>query len=195
MKHLGFRLLAAVRRILRPPAEVGIRLRNTYTVTCRDAAGAILWAERVKNIVVTEGLNDVLSKYFEGAAYTAEWYVGLVDNASWTAFAAGDTASKITTTANPPTTNGWQEFTDYDEADRQTLTLGTASGGSIDNIGNLATFTINDTGTLKGVFLISNETKGGTTGVLFGEVAFGSTQAVVATNVIEVQITLTAASA
>lgn len=195
MKHLGFRLLAAVRRLLRPPVDAGIRFRNTYAVTCRDAAGNLLWTERIKNIVVTEGLDDVLSKYFEGSTYTAAWFVGLVDNASWTAFAATDTAAKITTTANPPTTNGWQEWTDYDEANRQTLTLGTASGGSIDNVGNLATFTINDTGTLKGVFLVSTNTKGGTTGVLFGEVAFGSTQAVVATNVIEVQITLTAASA
>lgn len=141
--------------------------------------------------VTTEGKNDTLSKYFKGSAYTATWFVGLVDNTGFTAFAATDTAAKITTTANPPTTNGWQESTAYSEANRQTLTLGTPSAGSVDNSASKATFSINATATLKGGFVVSNSTKGGTSGILYGEGAFSATRAVVSGDSVQVTVTLT----
>ena len=159
-----------------------MKFRNRYDVICRDAEGNVKWEEHAWNLVTTEGLNDTLTKEFKASGYTATWFVGLVDNAGFTAFAAGDTAAKITLTANPPTTNGWQEFDDYSEANRQTLTLGTASAGSIDNSASVATFTIDATGTLKGAFVVSSNTIGGTSGVLHSEVAFSATRNVVATD-------------
>ena len=141
--------------------------------------------------VTTEGKNDTLNKYFKGSAYTATWFVGLVDNTGFTAFAATDTAAKITTTANPPTTNGWQEATGYSEANRQTLTLGTPSAGSVDNSASKATFSINATATLKGGFVPSNSTKGGTSGILYGEGAFSATRSVVSGDSVQVTVTLT----
>lgn len=141
--------------------------------------------------VTTEGKNDTLSKYFKGSAYTATWFVGLVDNTGFTAFAATDTAAKITTTANPPTTNGWQESTIYSQANRVTLTLGTPSGGSVDNSASVATFSINNSGTLKGGFVVSNSTKAGTSGILYGDGAFSATRAVVSGDSVQVTVTLT----
>lgn len=142
-------------------------------------------------IITTEGKNDTLNKYFKGSAYTATWFVGLVDNTGFTAFAATDTAAKITTTANPPTTNGWQESTIYSEANRQALTLGTPSAGSVDNSASKAIFSINGSGTLKGSFVVSNSTKGGTSGVLYGEGAFSATHVVASGYSVQVTVTLT----
>jgi len=143
--------------------------------------------EDVHNLVTTEGLNDLLTQYFKGSAYTAAWYVGLIDNSPAPTLAAGDTAAQIS-----PGTNGWDELIEYSEAVRQTLTLGTASAGSIDNTAAKAVFTINATVTIYGGFVISNSTKEGTTGKLYGEAAFASTRSVVSGDTVTVTVTLTA---
>ena len=177
-------------------SALGLALHNVYTFECRDAAGNLKWVEEVPNLVTTQGLNDLLTKYFKGSSYTATWYVGLVNNSGFGAFAAGDTAAKITTSApNAPTTNDWAETTSYDESVRQTLTLGSASSGSINNSSSKAVFTISATVTVKGGFVISDSTKGGTSGVLYGEAAFASARSVVDDDTITVTVTLTAASA
>lgn len=68
---------------------------------------------------------------------------------------------------------GWTELTAYSEANRQALTLGTAAAGQIDNTAAKATFTCNANGTVAGaLFIISNNTKGGTTGTLFSVAPF-----------------------
>lgn len=174
----------------------GLALHNTYRFECHDKDGKLKWVEEVNNLVTTEGLNDLLTKYFKGSGYTAAWFVGLVDDASFTAFHAAETAAKITTGApNYPTTNDWKELTAYSESVRQTLTLGTASAGSIDNTASKAVFTINATKTVNGAFVDSSSTKGGTGGVLYGEASFSSPRAVVSADTITVSVTLTAASA
>ena len=128
-------------------AAMGLLARSLYTFECRDKGGNLKWQEQVHNLVVDAGLNDLLDKYFKGSSYTAAWYVGLIDNASFTEVAADDTAAKIATTKNHPTTNDWQEFDDYDEATREALTLGSVSGKSVDNSASKAEFTINASGT------------------------------------------------
>lgn len=137
------------------------------------------------NVVTTEGKNDTLSQYFKGSSYTATWFVGLVNNSGFTAFAITDTAAQINGT------NQWTEWTTYSESVRQTLTLGTPSGGSVDNSASKATFTMSGSGTLNGAFIVSSSTKAGTSGKLYGEGSFASTQAVVATNVITCTVTIT----
>lgn len=163
--------------------------RNTYVFECFDKDGNLKWREEVKNLVTTEGLNDTLDKYFKGSAYTAAWYVGLVDNTGFTAYAAGDTAAQINLG------NGWNESSAYSEANRQTLTLGTPSGGSVNNSASKASFSINATVTIRGGFIISNNTKGGTTGVLYAEADFGAARSAVNGDTLNVTATLTQTSA
>jgi hypothetical protein len=90
---------------------------------------------------------------------------------------------------------GWTEVTDYSQTVRQTLTLGTAASGSIDNVGNLATYSINGTVTIAGAFINSVDTKSGTTGTLYGAVDFGSARSVISGDTLTVTVTMTAASA
>lgn len=171
-----------------PPSSVdaGVGAANIYKFECHDSDGKLLWTEEIRNRVPTAGLNDLLTKYLKGSFYTAAWFVGLIDNAGFSALAAADTAAQINGS------NGWIEAVAYSEGTRQTLTLGTASGGSIDNTAATAVFTINAGITVYGGFVISNSTKGGTTGVLYGEGAFAAPQAAVAGNTITVTVTCTA---
>ncbi len=154
-----------------------------------------IWKVVVKNLIPIEGLNDALTQYFKGSSYTATWYVGLINNANFSALAAADTAAKITTSAPSGGTNGWKEATAYSESVRQTLTLGTAAAGIIGNEANLATFSINGTVSLIGGFLVSSSVKGGTAGKLFGEATFPTgVQSLISGNVLTIQVDITASS-
>ena len=150
-------------------------------------------------LVVTEGLNDLLTKYFKGSGYTATWYVGLIDGVNFGTIAAGDDASSISTDAGDSSSageNAWQEFTAYTEATREVLTLGTAASGSIDNSASKAEFSINaDSSQIFGAFVVSANTKGGTTGVLYGAGTFSSVRNMDDGDTLQVTATLQATAA
>ena len=167
----------------------GVAIHNVYDVECFDRAGRLKWREVVGNLITTEGLNDLLDKYLKGSTYTAAWYVGLIDNAGFTAIAAGDTAAQINGS------NGWAELSEYDEATREVLTLGTPAAGSVDNSASKASFTINASKSVEGAFIASLSTKDGTTGTLYGAAAFAATRVVISGDTLNVTATLTAASA
>lgn len=135
---------------------------DLFLVECFDKDGNLKWEDTIKNLVVNEGLDDALDKYFKGSTYTAAHYVGLADGTP--TFAAADTLASHA---------GWVEVTAYDEAVRQTLTLGAVSGQSVDNSASKAVFTVSaDNTTIGGAFIATNNTKGGSTGTLYGGGAF-----------------------
>ena len=171
--------------VARPSVKpLAIRLENHYVVEC-VREGKVIWTEEFDNIVVTEGLNDSLDKHLKGSTYTAAWYVGLTDGTP--TVAAGDTMASHA---------GWTEITAYSEGVRQTLTLGTVSAGSVDNSASKAVFSINGTTTVGGAFVVTNSTKGGTTGILYGAGAFtGGDRSVVSGDTLNVTVTCTAAAA
>lgn len=144
-----------------------------------------LWSETVPNITVNTGLDDILDKYWKGSAYTAAHYVGLAS--STPTFAAADTMASHA---------GWTEPTTYSESVRQTLTLGTVASQSVDNSASKAVFSINGTVTVGGAFITTNNTKGGTTGTLIGGAALTEgNRSLINGDTLNVQATLTAASA
>lgn len=139
-------------------ASEGANATGVYTVECRDKHGNLKWSDDFKNLVTTGGKNDALDKYLSGSAYTAAWYLGLIGIASYTTGpAAGDTAA---------THGGWAEASGYSQASRPTAAFAVASAGS-KALSSAAVFSINADTTIKGCFLISNATKGGTTGILY----------------------------
>ena len=150
-----------------------------------DFTPYIKWYEDFTNLVVNEGLDDNLDKYFKGSAYTAAFYVGLTDGTP--TVAAGDTMASHA---------GWVEVEDYDEAARQTLTLGTVASQSVDNSASKATFTINaNSTTIGGAFVTTSSTKGGTTGTLYGAGAFSAGDKTLDDDdTLDVTVTLTAAA-
>ena len=96
--------------VMRAGTQMGPAMRSVYRVECFAPDGTSKWIEEVTNIVVNEGLNDLLNRYFKGSAYTAAHYVGLVGagagtvattaagtgvTGTGTAFAAADVGSDI----------------------------------------------------------------------------------------------------
>lgn len=150
-------------------SEEGARGGGVFFVECRDKDGNLKWKEQSKNLVVNVGLKDMNDKYFSGSSYTATWYLGLITGpGSGTTIAAGDTMSSHA---------GWTEDTSYSQANRPTCTFGaatTADPSVISNSASVAVFSINGTTTIAGAFLTSNNTKGGTTGILFSASDFQS---------------------
>jgi len=145
---------------------------GTYDAILRDRWGDIKWIDQIKNRVPTEGLNHALSSTLAGGTQITSWFLGLIDNVNFTEVAADDTAAKIATTKNHPTTNDWQELDDYDETTRQAFTAGTVASASVDNSASVAQYAINATVVINGAFLVSSNVKGGTAGTLYSAGSF-----------------------
>lgn len=139
-----------------------------FALECRDKDGNLKWALDESNLVVNAGL-----KYMAGAGLSAEtqitaWYIGLYGAGASNTPAAGDTASSHA---------GWTEITPYSNATRPAATFAastTANPSVVTNSASPASFSINATATVGGAFLISDNTKGGSTGTLFSAADFQS---------------------
>lgn len=141
---------------------------GVFVIECRDAQGNLKWSAASHNLVVNAGLKDMNDKYFLGSNYTAAWYIGLYGAASTNNPAAGDTMASHA---------GWTEVTPYSNATRPVASFAaatTADPSVITNSASPAVFNINATATVGGAFLTSNNTKGGSTGILFSAADFAA---------------------
>ena len=138
-----------------------VKAGGVFTVQCFDSEGNLKWEDKSPNLVVNVGLKDMNDKYFTGSSYTAAWYIGLYGAASSNNPAAGDTMASHA---------GWTEVTAYSQSTRPQCNFGaatTADPSVISNSSSVAVFSINGTTVVGGAFLTSDNTKGGTTGILF----------------------------
>jgi hypothetical protein len=145
-----------------------VKAGGVFAIQCHDAEGNLKWEASTPNLVVNVGLQDMNAKYFTGSSYTAAWYLGLYGAGASNTPAAADTMSSHA---------GWTEVTAYSQATRPACTFGTpttADPSVATNSASAATFSINATTTVGGAFLTSNNTKGGTTGILFSAADFQS---------------------
>lgn len=139
---------------------------GTFIVQCFDKDGVLKWESEKNNLVVNVGLQDMNAKYLTGSSYTAGWFIGLYGAGASNNPAAGDTAASHA---------GWTEVTAYSQSTRPASTFGAATAANpsvISNSASPAQFSITGTTTVGGAFLISNSTKGGTTGILFSAADF-----------------------
>jgi len=142
--------------------------KGRFIVECFDKDGNLKWREDNENLVVNVGLQDMNTKYFSGSAYTATWYIGLYGAGASNTPAASNTMSSHA---------GWTENTSYSNATRPQAVFGTATTANpsvISNSASVAVFNIDGTTTVGGAFLVSNSTKGGSTGTLFSASDFQS---------------------
>jgi len=172
--------------VARKDVQAALAVKNTYLFEAFDKDGNLKWTEKVDNIVTNVGLDDALDKYLKGSAYTAGFFVGLVD--STPTVAAGDTMASHA---------GWTEIVAYSEATREALVLGTVASQSVDNSASKASFSINaDTTVIGGAFLGTDNTKSGSTGVLYSVAAFDAADKSLDNgDTLNVTVTCTAASA
>lgn len=136
------------------------KLGGVFAVECRDAEGNLKWTEEFPNLVVNSGLQYANTQVFKGVTYTATWYMGLVTGpGSGNTYAAGNTMALH---------SGWTENVAYAQTARPTMSFGTASTADPSVIvSGITVFTMNATATIAGAFVTNNNTKSGTTGILF----------------------------
>lgn len=162
--------------------EDTIKIKGRWTYEAWNPDGSLAWRETIDNMTTLAGLDNIIGVQLAGTTQVTTWYAGLIDNAGYTGIAAADTSG---------THSGWVESSAYTESVRQTWTPGAVSGQSVTNPTAMS-FSINATVTIKGGFLISNNTKGGTTGTLFATGLFGSAQALVSGQSLKVTYTCSA---
>lgn len=163
-------------------AEVSIGGEFMYELV-RDGFVIDTWTE--KNLVTTEGLNHLMNVTFKASTQAGTWYIGLFEG-NYTPNAA-DTAAAFPAAAT--------ETTAYDETSRQVWNTAAVATGVLTNTANKATFTINDSKTIYGMFLTSASAKSATSGTLFSATRFSSARDVIDNDELRVTYVLTAASA
>ena len=137
------------------------------------------WLEAWQNIVVNQGLDDLLSITLAAGTQDTSWFVGLKGSGS---VAAGDTLASHA---------GWSELTPY-AGNRLAWTPGAVSAQSVSNSASTADFAINGSATVHGAFLAGVNT--GTSGRLYAAGDFsGGSRAVISGDTLKVTATFTTA--
>ena len=139
-----------------------------FTLECRDKDGNLKWTAEESNLVVNVGLQYMAGTALTSTSQITSWYIGLYGAGASNTPAAGDTSSSHA---------GWTEITPYSNATRPAATFASATNANpsvVTNSASPASFSINATATVGGAFLISNNTKGGSTGTLFSAADFQS---------------------
>jgi hypothetical protein len=138
-------------------SKSGIKVGGRFIAECYGKDGKLKWRDTIDNLVVTVGLQHILDVVFSAATQTDPWYVGLTD--STPTVAAGDIMTSHA---------GWVEITDYTGNRKAYVETRTAQTES--NSSSKASFAINNTVTVGGAFLVSDDS--GTAGILLCGGAF-----------------------
>jgi hypothetical protein len=145
-----------------------ILFKNPFKVQCFGKDGELKWEREGLNGIVDEGLEALLDAYFNAGTQPANFYIGLIDNATFSAFSAADVMNSHA---------GWDEDTTYSEGTRPEWSPGAAATRAVTNA-TTVDFSINGTTAIYGIFVTTNSTKSGTTGVLWATAAFSSVASV-----------------
>ena len=171
--HLNLSQNAGVKvvRPVKPQATSNLSPRGRFQVE-HWRNGRLIGQYEFPNGITDEGKDQILNTQFDAATQITTWYLGLVDNANFTALAAADTYDEINQAGN-----GWDEFSDYtdpgngDSATTRPVWNPDAAASQTITNGTVVVFDITATGTIKGLFLVG----GGTAPENKGDHAAGST--------------------
>lgn len=144
-----------------------IRLKgHMHCVLMRDGKQVDEW--EVDNLVVNQGLNDILGVYFQGVSQKTSWFMGIFQGNY--APVAADTGANWAVNAT--------ECSSYTSATRPAWSPAAAAAQAITNGASPASFTFNASVTIYGAAIVSSNVIGGTAGVLFSEAQFTTPKAV-----------------
>jgi hypothetical protein len=123
----------------------------------------LLYDEEMENLIVNAGLT-----YLEGVALLTTTQIAL---SSWFVLITA-TAPTIAAADTMASHGGWTENQAYSQGTRPAWSGVAGAAGAATNSASPAVYTANAGSTAGGCCLVSNSTKGGTTGTLFSGVAF-----------------------
>lgn len=159
-------------------------LKGRFKVQHYDKDGRYINTYEFDNDITNAGKNSIFDVYFSDATQIAasSWCLSLISLSGYSALAAADTMASH---------GGWTEFTGYSEGTRPAWGPGDPASQSITN-GTPVTFSINATGTVKGIFVTTQNTKGGTTGTLWATALFSGDVPVTSGDQLKVTYTVSA---
>lgn len=161
------------------------KFQGHYKVTCLRVDGSVKWIEEGHNDITDFGLNEILGIMFVQGTQFNNWFMGLIDAAGFSAVADADLMNSHA---------GWVESTDYSESNRPTIPFGAVVSQKTETSPSV-NFTATEAQTLKGVFIVSNSTKGGTTGTLWATALFSGDKTIAINEVLKVDYEITATKA
>jgi hypothetical protein len=159
--------------------KAGDVIRAAMATKALERLQEVAWEDEFDNLVLTLGKNNLLDNGLAGSAYTAAFYVGLVDGATAPTFAATDSVASHA---------GWTENTGYTTpANRGTAAWSAAASGAKALSAAISFSGWAAAGTVAGALLATVATKGATTGVIYSAGAFtGGNAAVSSTTTLQV---------
>lgn len=160
--------------------NANIKMQGRFVIRHLDRHGNLKQEIEVPNGIVNVGVNHLLDVGFRNQTQEPNWYIGLINNAGFTALNNSDTMASH---------SGWAETSAYSEPDRPAWAPGAATGRSITN-GTPVDFSINATVTIRGIFITSDDTKGGSTGVLWSTAQFAAPVSAVNGDTLKVTYTI-----
>ncbi len=170
-----------VRRSKMKPIGSQLVPTGFFDVECYGADGKLKWEEHIPNGITNVGKNLLLDTMFAAGSQSDPWSISLIQDGGYSALSAGDTMSSHA---------GWQEFTGYDETIRVEWDEAAAASQQITS-STTSDFSINTADTLKGIFVVDDNTKGGTSGTLWATGLFSSDQAVINGDTLKITYTVT----
>lgn len=125
--------------------------------------GRVLDRGWMHNGIVTASIDDLFDTYFSAGSPAAAWYIGLISNTNFSTLSSTDTMSSH---------SGWEEATNYSGSRPAWGPENSSSGRKVN--ATAAEFPITSEETLRGLFVVSDNTKGGTSGTLWATGQFDS---------------------
>lgn len=144
-----------------------VGFNNWATIRARDSQGRVRWEARAKNLLTTEGRNYLLGAGLTGQTASSNWFFGLIDNSGYSAVSVSDTLASH---------SGWTENTDYTSETRVTWSKNSPSSAQV-TTATASSITMSAGVSIRGLFLASDNTKGGTSGTLLCVVPFSAVRA------------------
>ncbi len=142
-----------------------VKFCNTVKAQVIRKNGEVEDIEMVNNGVVDEGFNYFLGSAFRAVSQISLWYMGLIEGEGIVVPTLDD--------ADTMSSHAWTENVDYDEVDRPTWTPVVVTDSSIANTTSVD-FTFNTAAQIRGVFIPSDDTKGGSSGTLWATALFNA---------------------
>jgi len=137
-----------------------------FTIQCYDKNGKLKWEDKNHNLVVNTGLQYMAGVALTSTTQITTWYIGLYGAGASNTPAAGDTMASHA---------GWTEVAPYaGNRPQVTFVAATNANPSVVTNSTAVAYSINATATVGGAFLVSNNTRGGTTGTLFSAADFSA---------------------
>jgi hypothetical protein len=131
-----------------------------------DRAGEVTRWGSFHNSITGAALNAILDAYFNEGTQPAGFYIGLIDNDSYSELDSDDTMSSH---------SGWIENTDYSQAARPQWNPSAAASGLLAGAA-ACEYTMTAAADIAGMFVTTDDTKGGTDGLLWSHGEFSVVQ-------------------